>query len=194
MKTCDPTDVRLRILLEATRLFGQKGYSATSVREVVAAAGVTKPMLYYYFANKEALFTEAVAAQLDGLHHLVEHVVVGEGPVVPRLKEFLELYVLGGLEYPESVRLMMTAVAPTDASQPKVVTISRFTEELARLESCFQQGIATGELREDLDCPMAVRLLIGAANETLMGGLAGLPVPEDFAQRILATLVEGLSA
>ncbi|MCA9571717.1 MAG: helix-turn-helix transcriptional regulator, partial [Myxococcales bacterium] len=37
------TDARSRILAEATRLFGCKGFGATSVREVVDAAGVTKP-------------------------------------------------------------------------------------------------------------------------------------------------------
>lgn len=51
---------RERILREATRLFGHAGYAGASVREVVEAAGVTKPTLYYYFKNKEDLFRQAV--------------------------------------------------------------------------------------------------------------------------------------
>src|SRR5579863_7029391 len=43
------------ILQAAVRLFARKGYEATSTREIVEAAGVTKPMIYYYFKNKEGL-------------------------------------------------------------------------------------------------------------------------------------------
>jgi AcrR family transcriptional regulator len=38
--------------------FARKGYDRTSVQEIVAAAGVTKPVLYYYFRNKEGLYLE----------------------------------------------------------------------------------------------------------------------------------------
>ena len=36
-------------------LFAERGYDATSVREIVEAAGVAKPTLYYYFRSKEGL-------------------------------------------------------------------------------------------------------------------------------------------
>jgi AcrR family transcriptional regulator len=39
----------------AARLFASRGYDATSVREIVEAAGVTKPTLYYHFGSKEGL-------------------------------------------------------------------------------------------------------------------------------------------
>lgn len=39
----------------AAQLFAARGYDATSVREIVAAAGVTKPTLYYHFGSKEGL-------------------------------------------------------------------------------------------------------------------------------------------
>lgn len=51
-------EIRKKLLAEATALFVRKGYAGTSVREVVAAAGVTPPVLYYYFGNKEGLYLE----------------------------------------------------------------------------------------------------------------------------------------
>ncbi len=65
------TGVRQRLMAAATDLFNQKGYAGTSVREIVEAAGVTKPVLYYHFGNKEgiylALFEETFAAFMDTL-------------------------------------------------------------------------------------------------------------------------------
>jgi len=53
-------DVKARIREAAIDLFSRKGYEATSVREIVACAGVTKPTMYYYFGSKEGLARELV--------------------------------------------------------------------------------------------------------------------------------------
>jgi TetR/AcrR family transcriptional regulator, cholesterol catabolism regulator len=44
------------ILKIATKLFLEKGYDGTSTADVCAAAGISKPTLYYYFTNKRHLF------------------------------------------------------------------------------------------------------------------------------------------
>ena len=45
--------VARHIARAAARLFAERGYDATSVREIVEAAGVAKPTMYYYFRSKE---------------------------------------------------------------------------------------------------------------------------------------------
>jgi AcrR family transcriptional regulator len=52
---CDRT-AHDRLLSAAIELFARKGYSATTVREIVDAAGVTKPVLYYHFGSKEGIY------------------------------------------------------------------------------------------------------------------------------------------
>ena len=51
----------------ALKLFARKGYTATSVNEIVEAAGVTKPMLYYYYGSKEQLARKLVVEPLEKL-------------------------------------------------------------------------------------------------------------------------------
>ncbi len=55
----------------ALNLFSRRGYDAVSVREVVEAAGVTKPTLYHYFDSKrgllEALLEREAARLMTGL-------------------------------------------------------------------------------------------------------------------------------
>ncbi len=53
-------DNRSRILDAAESLFAVRGYAATSVREIVRTAGVTNPMLYYYFGSKEDLLLHLI--------------------------------------------------------------------------------------------------------------------------------------
>lgn len=54
-------DITRRSLIEAARhLFGEQGYAATSVDEVVRSAGVTKGALYHHFRDKDDLFRAVV--------------------------------------------------------------------------------------------------------------------------------------
>jgi AcrR family transcriptional regulator len=60
-------EVAERIVGCATKLFAEKGYAGTPVREIVEAAGVTKPALYYWFGNKDGLCTAIVKKAFDEL-------------------------------------------------------------------------------------------------------------------------------
>jgi AcrR family transcriptional regulator len=51
---------RRGLIAAARRLFGEQGFSATSVDEVVKAAGVTKGALYHHFRDKDDLFRAVV--------------------------------------------------------------------------------------------------------------------------------------
>ncbi|NTW00214.1 MAG: TetR/AcrR family transcriptional regulator [Oscillochloris sp.] len=51
-----PTAVK--IIDAATHLFMQRGYTAVSITDIIKVAEVTKPTLYYYFADKEELFVQ----------------------------------------------------------------------------------------------------------------------------------------
>src|SRR5689334_5973187 len=66
---------RRQVVLDAAgRLFGERGYEGTSLNEVAAAAGVTKPILYRHFDSKRALYLallERHRADLDSFAPLI---------------------------------------------------------------------------------------------------------------------------
>jgi TetR/AcrR family transcriptional regulator len=80
--------VRKRVLEAATCLFTQRGYAATTVREIVEAARVTKPSLYYYFGNKEGIYLEIVQEAADEMYRLVAQVAQFEGDARERILRF----------------------------------------------------------------------------------------------------------
>lgn len=59
------TRKRSAIMEAATTLFLQRGYLGTSVDQIAALAGVSKPTVYRFFADKEQLLTEIVFGSLD---------------------------------------------------------------------------------------------------------------------------------
>lgn len=60
---------KARIVSEAIKLFSLKGYEKTSVKEIVEAANVSKPVLYYYFKNKDSLFKHILENGIHSLHN-----------------------------------------------------------------------------------------------------------------------------
>ncbi len=58
-------------LLAAHGLFAERGYAAVKMDEIAAAVGVTKPLLYNYFGNKEQLYIACMERAGDALTQTV---------------------------------------------------------------------------------------------------------------------------
>lgn len=56
---------RQQILQAALRRFAHSGYAGASVQQIVDAAQVTKPVLYYHFGSKEGLYTALIEWAAD---------------------------------------------------------------------------------------------------------------------------------
>lgn len=62
------SSTRQALIDQATRLFTERGYTGTSLDEIVAKARVTKGALYHHFGSKLALF-EAVFVEVQDANH-----------------------------------------------------------------------------------------------------------------------------
>ncbi|MBP1712210.1 MAG: TetR family transcriptional regulator [Deltaproteobacteria bacterium] len=105
-KDKSPPRSRQRLLDAAAELFNSKGYAATTVREIVKAAGVTKPVLYYYFKNKEGIFLELMRETYVKFNELVDSVRSEKGNPREKLERFIDQSFCLFLEEIKTVRLM----------------------------------------------------------------------------------------
>lgn len=100
---------RERILGSAVKLFAERGYHATSMDEVAAAAGISKAVVYDHFTSKRELYTvllDTIRADIDAL--------IGEAieplPVDARVHAAIEVF-FGFVEsYPDACRLLFLEV------------------------------------------------------------------------------------
>jgi AcrR family transcriptional regulator len=64
VRVSEQEDARARLIDAAIKLFAEKGYEGTSVRDLATAAGVNVAAVSYHFGSKDALYTEALRACL----------------------------------------------------------------------------------------------------------------------------------
>jgi AcrR family transcriptional regulator len=158
--------VRERLLGEALRLFTARGYAATTVREIVAAAGVTKPVLYYYFGSKEGLYLEI----MNGIGRLFDQ-RLGEldgasGSVRQRLVHFLAGMFSSARENLEVVRLAYAIYFGPPQGAPFIDFHRFFDQTLEKVEALIAEGMASGEIRP-VDSGTLVWALVGSYHAIL---------------------------
>jgi len=143
----DNSVVRERLLEEALGLFTAKGYAAASVREIVAAAGVTKPVLYYYFGSKEGLYLEIMAGISNLLDQRIKELQQSGGPVRQRLLAFFSRLFTGARENIPAVRLAYAIYYGPPQGAP-FIDFNRFYDAiLDMVATLVAEGVQSGEFR-----------------------------------------------
>ena len=110
----EPAKARLpaaqrRALIEeaAARLFAERGYVATTVDDIVAAAGVSKPMLYRHFESKKQLQIKLLERRRDDLAAAALDAFLGsEGDPRLRLPAMIDAWFAHVEEHPHTSRIL----------------------------------------------------------------------------------------
>lgn len=184
--------LRSRILEIAIRMFAAKGYSETSTRELVEAAGCTKPALYYHFESKAGLFRAAVELahrRVDGDDEPdLEHEGL-RGSLVSSLSRLARHVTTK----PDDLRLLFRADSYTALGSDLIDTRSLRSGHIELVQSLLETGIECGEVRADLPVVEAAVSLVGTLHLHLELLLDGRPLAEDFAERIASIYMDGVS-
>jgi AcrR family transcriptional regulator len=153
MKNTKPTDAaqlnsRERLLETAIGMFAERGYAGTSVREIVNHAGVSKPVLYYYFQSKEGLFLAILDMAENLQKQLLAGVLESEGNVMDRL---LILYrrLYAGIEERRSLYKMIHGLIFGPPQGAPDYDFKRYHHHMINAVcKIFNAGIASGEVKK----------------------------------------------
>ena len=104
------SDTKCKILDVAERLFAEQGYAATSLRHIIAEAGVNLAAIHYHFGSKEELLDGLVAriavpVNADRIARL-DRLEAEAGDAMPAVEAILEAFLMPAAEmarqHPES--------------------------------------------------------------------------------------------
>jgi AcrR family transcriptional regulator len=91
----------------AARLFAERGYAATTVEDIVAEAGVSKPMLYRHFESKKELQMKLLEHRRDELAVAsLDSFLQGEGELEQRLPAMVDAWFAHVEDHPDTSRVL----------------------------------------------------------------------------------------
>jgi TetR/AcrR family transcriptional regulator len=189
------TAVRQRLLSCATQVFTRKGYTATTVREIVEAAGVTKPVLYYYFRNKEGIYLELIREAFARFDALLDTSRGQRGSATERLLRLSDQVFSLFMENIEVARLMYSIYYGPPQGAPFFDFDTyhlKFQDAMRRL---VKEGIRKGEFDRGNANDM-VWAIIGAVNVAMEVRLChpDMGIKRKRLARILKLIFQGISA
>jgi AcrR family transcriptional regulator len=143
----------------ASELFAQKGFRATTVREIADAAGILSGSIYHHFDSKESIGDEILSGFLDEvLADYRDAVSSGTDPA-----DVLERIVRSSshtLVRHHAALTMLQNDWTYFSTQPRFAYMRKYLREIERIWiSQLEQGKEAGLFRPDLDVKLTYRLL-----------------------------------
>ncbi|NLT50027.1 MAG: TetR/AcrR family transcriptional regulator [Ignavibacteria bacterium] len=161
MKDSEKKDTRNKIFIAAAELFSRDGFYKVSVREICEHANVTKPVLYYYFKDKETLLLELVK-ETDRIGEELKNEYFQCGTSFSeKIFMIAEIYKTFVKTYPYLLKFNAFAQfmnMPEEVRNHKTNMSKRGMEELSVL---FKNAQKDGFLNEENNIDMLIRSFIG---------------------------------
>jgi TetR/AcrR family transcriptional regulator len=186
---------RERLLAAATDLFSRKGYSATTTREIVAAAGVTKPVLYYYFRNKEGIYLELMRGAFNKFDALLDASRSQRGSAVERLLRLSDQVFSTFMENIEVAKLMYSIYYGPHQGAPFFDFDAYHLKFQNAIRRLLKEGMHRGEFQK-WSVEDAVWAILGAVNVAMEVQLCHPEMSMDRRKlaRILKLIFQGIAA
>lgn len=142
----DAETTRDNLIDHALTLFSERGYSATSVRDIIHAAGVTQPTLYYHFIDKQSLFQALIERHYGDSQDQLEQIISSESICETRLRMLIQQSFQFCCADPRVPRLMFQT-----CYGPQVPEIDGILDRLSNrrfqlVTQIMQEGMAEGRL------------------------------------------------
>lgn len=135
-----------RLLRSALKLFAEKGYEGTSIREIIEDAGVTRPVLYYYFQNKEDLFRKLVESIVQRLIDKMIYIKQNYSDTIGKLKAIIRTTFEMAENDLQAVRLILHVYFAPMRSAPPIRGSDIGKQRFKIIESIMREGLEKADL------------------------------------------------
>ena len=147
-----------RILQVARQLFMERGFSGVSINDLVQQVGITKPTLYYHYADKEALYVAMAVRMLTQMGDEMNAAIAAiDGSFAQLLCRVIEMIQSHNAE---DTRMLRHEIRTYLSPQWQAQLAEQFYRTMMDpLESMMAQGLATKQISGGTAAELAMMFL-----------------------------------
>ena len=187
-----PSAAREAIFSAATRLFGERGYTGTTMRDIAKAVGILPGSLYAHIQSKEAVLLEIIEGGVDRFNAAVDRIDAMDLTPQAALREAVREHLRIVADNPGRTLIVFHQWRFLDDANR-----DRLLEKRAHYEAFFirtvRSGMEQGHFDQQLDPKVTVLAMLGALNWTPEWFRPGGPAtPDEVATKIADGLLGGM--
>lgn len=168
-------------IIEAAQiLFGKQGFTAVSIKDIVALADVSQVSIYNYFGSKEALIGECARVIMQDTIALAEEILASEGTFTQKLERAIQLC-------NAEINLSLSKFISKEASKDQQFLILLVNNINSLKKDIYMKYVAAGKEAQVIDNAISdevIQLFIDAINSL------GLTVPEEEIEEKQAEIIQ----
>ena len=191
----DPQRRRTVILTSAARLFAEKGFAATTVREIADSVGVLSGSLYHHFPSKEAIVGEVVDGYLRDLLTGYREVLARDLPPREAVHALVVASAEAIIRHPHATDIYRRERRRVHEQADAQKLVDAAAEVKQTWLTVLEQGRAGGIFRSDVPTWIAYRLIRDALFHSSPVSMPGTSAPAAaLAESFAAVVLDGLTA
>jgi AcrR family transcriptional regulator len=185
---------RVRVTRISAEIFSRRGFRATSMNEIAAAVGLSKPTLYHYFRSKEELLVRIYADVLDESLAMGRRIVADAAGPLDAIRDLIAARVVYTCEH----QSLLTVCFEEEHELP-----ADLAEQLLRRRRTFEEFFVAAlerhlaghpEVRLPMTPKVYVNMCLGAVNWCYKWYRpSGPDTPEQLGRQLAETLTTSLS-
>ncbi|WP_226580846.1 TetR/AcrR family transcriptional regulator [Halobacillus litoralis] len=153
-----------KIINTSIHLFDKKGFTETSLQEIVEELGVTKGTFYYYFKNKQELLTDI---HLEFIEFLLrnQNAILSDDTKdsEEKLRSMIYMVIHSIKDRKKSARIFFREMRNIGSDYMEQIVQKR-DQFRVNLQTLVEDGVEKGEFEMDLDADMVTRGILGMTN------------------------------
>ncbi|GAA4739733.1 TetR family transcriptional regulator [Flavisolibacter ginsenosidimutans] len=161
-------DKQIQIMEAAERLFADRGFAGTSVRDIAEAAGVNLAMISYYFGSKEKLMEAMFQHRGQHLKMQLQSILVNNNMApIQKVEKLIDEYI-DRIFQKQCFHKVMIREQMMDNTGPIAEQIAQLKLTNQTLfKQIIQEGQKKGDFKKGIDIPFLMMTLVGTAGQLI---------------------------
>ena len=163
------SEKRLQLLDTAERLFSEKGFDGTSVRDIAEEAGINTAMISYYFGSKEKLMEAIFEQRSLNVREKVDLLLKDDSlDPLQKMYRLLDEYVEKIMQRKKFHRILLCEQVINQNPIIIEMLAKIKSRNLSSINDVIRLGQKKGLFKKQVDVPMMMNTLIGTISHMLV--------------------------
>ena len=162
-------DKQLQIIETAERLFSNRGFDGSSVRDIADAAGINVAMISYYFGSKEKLMEAIFEVKIGRVQMRVEELLKDSSiSTIQKVNTLIDEHIEKVMNSQQFYKIMLSEQInnTNSAITPKIKQLKVRNAEL--ITELIKEGQKKGDFKRKVDVVLMLNTMLGTVWQTIL--------------------------